>query len=311
MNFGRDEAGKRRNAVDEQLFELLQADGRASYQDLAMEIGVSRAAVTKRLHALLEQGILRVIAAANPEFLGIKSIAHLSLKTTGSPDEAIATLIDWVEVVLVSVTSGGHDLVLEVRVSDQQTLYETITRIRSLPGILEVSPLLYVDVLRGSFIPREPLDPSVRVDGDDLALIRLLQVDGRLSYHDLAESVGLSPSAVRNRVNALLDTNVIRIAASVDRRRGGHNVAAGFGLNVKDDGSSVFEALKTVRGVEFLARTIGRFDLVATVAAESTAGLRAVTVLLSSLPNVARVESWVHLETLKEQYDWPVDYDRR
>lgn len=296
--------------MDEQLFELLQADGRMSYQDLAHEIGVSRAAVTKRLNALLEQGIIRVIAAANPEFLGIKSIAHLSVKTTGSPEGAIATLIDMMQVVLVSITSGAHDLVLEVRVPDQPALYDTITRIRSLPGILEVNTLLYVDVLLGSFIPRKSLDPSVRVDDEDLTLIRLLQDDGRRSFHDLAEEVGLSPSAVRNRVNSLLAGNVIRIAASVDRRRGRSNVAAGFGLNVKDDGTSVVEALRSVRGVEFLARTIGRFDLVATVAAESTVGLRAVAERLRSVEHVARVESWVHLETLKERYDWPLDYRR-
>jgi DNA-binding Lrp family transcriptional regulator len=293
--------------VDEQLLDILQTDGRTSYLDLAERIGVSRAAVTSRLNTLLQQGALRVIAAVHPEVLGIKAIAHISVKTSGPTTEIVDALVGWVEVVLVSVVSGAYDLVIEVRVRDQQALYETVSRLRALSGVVEVNSLLYADVLLGSFMPRAPLDPNVQVDEDDLKLIRLLQEDGRLSYRSLAATIGLSASTVRNRVNALLASNVIRIGASVDRRRGKNSVAAGFGLNVTDDGSAVLDTLRSIRGVEFLARTIGRFDLVATVAAESTAGLRSVVELLRVTDTVMRVESWVHLETVKERYDWPLD----
>lgn len=293
--------------MDEQLLDILQTDGRTSYLDLAERIGVSRAAVTSRLNTLLQQGALRVIAAVHPEVLGIKAIAHISVKTSGPTTEIVDALVGWVEVVLVSVVSGAYDLVIEVRVRDQQALYETVSRLRALSGVVEVNSLLYADVLLGSFMPRAPLDPNVQVDEDDLKLIRLLQEDGRLSYRSLAATIGLSASTVRNRVNALLASNVIRIGASVDRRRGKNSVAAGFGLNVTDDGSAVLDTLRSIRGVEFLARTIGRFDLVATVAAESTAGLRSVVELLRVTDTVMRVESWVHLETVKERYDWPLD----
>lgn len=294
--------------MDEELFELLQRDGRASYQELSEQIGVSRAAVTSRLNSLFDQGVLRVVAAVHPEYLGLKAIAHISIQTSGSAADAIRIMAERIEVVLVSITSGSHDIVLEVRSPDQQALYATIAHIRSLPSVLTVNTLIYVDVLLGSFMPRAPFDWSVKVDDDDVKIIRLLQEDGRRSFRSLAETINLSPSAIRNRVNALLAGNVIRIGASVDRRIGRSHVAAGFGLNVKDDGSAVVGALRTIRGVEFLARTVGRFDLVATVAAESTTGLRAVAERLRSMDLVVRVESWVHLETVKERYDWPLPH---
>ena len=47
-----------------------------------------------------------------------------------------------------------------------------------------------------------PLDPI------DRQLIEALQRDGRASYADLAELVGLSPAATRLRVQRLLDAGV-------------------------------------------------------------------------------------------------------
>ncbi|MDO8943901.1 MAG: Lrp/AsnC family transcriptional regulator [Burkholderiaceae bacterium] len=59
----------------------------------------------------------------------------------------------------------------------------------------------------------------------DLVILRSLQVDGRATYDQLAESVSLSPSAVLRRVKRLEEEGVIdRYVALVNP------AAAGFGL---------------------------------------------------------------------------------
>jgi Lrp/AsnC family transcriptional regulator, leucine-responsive regulatory protein len=56
-----------------------------------------------------------------------------------------------------------------------------------------------------------------RVEDIDRAIVAALTVDGRLSYTDLAEKVGLSVSAVHQRVRRLEQRGVIRgYAAQVD-----------------------------------------------------------------------------------------------
>ena len=54
--------------------------------------------------------------------------------------------------------------------------------------------------------------------------------------------------------------------------------------------------------VIFVARTLGRFDLLVTVRAFSAAQLVEILDSVRALPGVSGVESWVHLEVIKENY---------
>ncbi|MDG1989312.1 MAG: AsnC family transcriptional regulator, partial [Acidimicrobiales bacterium] len=49
------------------------------------------------------------------------------------------------------------------------------------------------------------------LDDKDRAIITELQVDGRMSYADLAPRVGLSQAAVRQRVNRLIGRGVMQV----------------------------------------------------------------------------------------------------
>jgi DNA-binding Lrp family transcriptional regulator len=292
--------------IDEQIFSLLQDDGRASYSAMAQRIGVSRTAITARVDALMADGSLRVVSATHPDFLGLHSISHVSIQTDGPSDPVVEALSSWPAVVLVLGVGGIHNLVVEIRLPNQVDLYATIGRIRSLPGVLTVNTLVYVDVVKGIFMPRHALPENVKVDDVDLQLMRRLEQDGRMSYRDLAPLLGLSPSAVRNRVNYLLENHVIRIGAAHNRRGRTRNVATGLGVNLRGDGASVLDVMATLPGIEFLARTIGRFDLVATLAADSAATLRNLIDRLRQVDDVVKIESWMHLEVFKEKYEWPV-----
>lgn len=292
--------------LDERLLELLQQNGRASYSELAEQSGASRAVVAARLNALIGTGAARVVAAVHPEFLGLQAYAHVSIHTAGAASDTIPALVALPAAVFVSSVSGEHDLVVELRLPDQRELYATVAVIRGLPGVVSVNTLLYVDVVTGVFMPAKALPEDLRLDRTDLGLMTALQDDGRLSYRELADRVGLSPSATRSRVTALIDHQVVRIGPVLNRRLRSAKAAAGVGINVDGDGLRAIAGLRELRGVEFIARTIGRFDLVATISADSALGLHDVIDALKSLDDVVRLESWVHLEVVKERYEWPL-----
>ncbi|MCG2624219.1 Lrp/AsnC family transcriptional regulator [Arthrobacter sp. I2-34] len=292
--------------IDDRIYSLLQEDGRLSYSELAQCAGASRAAVTARLDGLLASGDLRVVAAAHPQFLGLHAFAHLSIQTAGPAEPVIGQLCRMQGIVFVSATSGAHDIVVEARLPNQAELYAVVAKVRDLPDVLTVNTLSYVDVVRGIFMPRQALPEGLRIDQSDLKLMRLLQEDGRMSYRELAGRVGLSPSAARTRVNALVAQSVIRIGAARRRQGGDGAVAAGVGINVAGEGTEVIGRFGQLAGIEFLARTIGRFDFVATVAADSGAGLRRAIEHIKGSADVRKVESWVHLEVFREHYEWPM-----
>ena len=106
------------------------------------------------------------------------------------------------------------------------------------------------------------------LDETDRRLLRLLLEDGRASYADLADAVGLSPPAVSDRIDRLRELGVIeRFTVDIDRStlRGGSRVAVTLDLTPGET-AAVRRALEGVEGIEHLFATAdSRLFVVATV----------------------------------------------
>lgn len=285
---------------DAELIRELQVNGRASIQDLANGIGQSRAAVSARLHAMLADGTVRVIAAVDPVFLGQLVLAHVSIRTVGASERVAQELRGLSETVLVSAVGGSHDLVTEVRLGSMPALHDLLAHIRALAGVTEINTLIYTDVVKGFFVSEYHGD--ITIDAIDTNLIEQLQRDGRASFRALGDAVRLSPSAVTTRVQRLIDAGVIKISAVEARGLAHRQLSMGVGLNLTGADDAVIDALRTWRGVDFAARTLGRFDVVTTLVEPSAGALYSSLERIRSLPGVARTESWFHLAVLKEDY---------
>lgn len=284
---------------DADLIRALQEDGRASIRSLAERLSLSRAAVAARLRALLEDRTVRVVAAVDPVFLGQHVLAHVSIRTDGACAVVAEPLRDMSETVFVSAVGGGHDLVTEVRLGSMAELHELVARIRGLDGVVDTSTIIYSNVVKGFFV--SDYHGDIALDTIDESLIEQLQLDGRKSFRALGEAVRLSPSAVATRVQRLIDGGVIKISAVEARGLAHRQLSMGIGVNLDDD-SAIIHALQTGRGVDFAARTLGRFDVVATLVEPSAHALYASLERLHALPGVTRIEAWLHLAVLKEDY---------
>lgn len=283
-----------------ELIRELQVDGRASIHSLAVRLGQSRAAVSTRLHAMLADGTVRVVAAVDPVFLGQHVLAHVSIRTRGAVEPVAQHLRGLAETVLVSAIGGTYDLVAEVRVGSMPALHELLAQLRALPLVADISTLVYTDVVKGFFVSE--YRGGITIDAIDTALIEQLQRDGRTSYRALGEMVRLSPSAVTTRVQRLIDVGVIKISAVEARGLAHRQISMGVGLSLTGDDEGVVEALRTWRGVDFAARTLGRFDAVTTLVEPSAGALYASLERIRALSGVARTEAWFHLAVLKEDY---------
>ncbi|WP_136052254.1 Lrp/AsnC family transcriptional regulator [Microbacterium sp. K36] len=285
---------------DAELIRALQEDGRASILSLAERVGQSRAVVAARLRTLLSDRTVRVVAAVDPVFLGQHVLAHVSIRTDGAVEVVAEHLRDMSETVLVSAVGGAHDIVTEVRVGSMSELHDLLARIRGSAGVLDINTIIYSTVIKGFFVSE--YHGGVTLDGIDEALIEHLQSDGRMSFRALGEQVRLSPSAVATRVQRLIDAGVIKISAVEARGLAHRQLSMGVGMTLGDDDEAVIEELRRGRGVDFAARTLGRFDAVATLVEPSAGALYASLERLRALPGVTRIEAWLHLAVLKEDY---------
>jgi len=76
----------------------------------------------------------------------------------------------------------------------------------------------------------------------------------------------------------------------------------GLGLRLAGDHRDVVDQIAAMPAVIFVARTLGRFDVLGTVRAFSAAQLVEMLDNVRSLPGVNLVESWAHLQVVKESY---------
>ena len=146
---------------------------------------------------------------------------------------------------------------------------------------------------------------DVRLDDVSKAIIEQLQEDGRQSYATIANRVGLSEAAVRQRVQRLLDQEVMQIVAVTDPLQVGFRRQAMIGIRVDGDLTTVADKLTGMPEVSYVVTTAGSFDVLAEVVCEDdTQLLELLTRQIRTLPGVQSTETFVYLKLNKQHYNW-------
>ncbi|GLB67879.1 AsnC family transcriptional regulator [Arthrobacter mangrovi] len=295
------------NDFEERLVRHLQQDGRAPYSELAKGLNTSRATVAAHVNALLESGQLRIVAAVHPRILGLNCLAHVAVELAGDPTPVLAAMESMESPVFISQTTGRYHLAAELRMPTMASMYEQTELIRALPQVASVNVTMYERVIRSFFLGTEPSLPGLEFDDADLRLMKLLQRDGRASFAEMATEVGLSVSACRTRVLRLIDANVMQIGAIRRRAETSQAMAFGFGISTSGNVDQAVDYLQQVAGTEFIAKCLGRYNLIATVGVASVGEYNRVTSGLRQLDSVNTVDTWLHAEIVRERYEKSLD----
>ena len=141
------------------------------------------------------------------------------------------------------------------------------------------------------------------LDEHDIAIIAQLRNDGRMAYRAIAEIVGLSEAAVRQRVNRLVNNDICQITAVMDPKALGLNAVASVGMKVNGDLDKIADKISTIKQVEYIILTAGMFDLMAELVCKDYEELLSVLRELRSLPEIQTTELNLILETRKLVYN--------
>jgi Lrp/AsnC family transcriptional regulator for asnA, asnC and gidA len=146
---------------------------------------------------------------------------------------------------------------------------------------------------------------AIGLDEIDKAIIRELQVDGRMPYAKLGPAVGLSQAAVRQRVQRLIENGVMQVVAVTDPLMVGFSLQAMIGLRAEGDLRAIAEELSEVPEVAYVVITSGGFDLLAEVVCEGTEELLALlNDVIRALPGVSAADAFTYLHLQKQTYSW-------
>lgn len=144
-------------------------------------------------------------------------------------------------------------------------------------------------------------------DAQDKAIIAELQRDGRAPYASIAETVGLSETAVRKRVKRLTDAGVMQIVAVTDPMQLGFARQAMIGIRVSGELEPVAEAVSALAEVDYVVITAGSYDVLAEVVCESDAHLlELVSQRIRSIDGVRETDTLMYLKLQQQSYAWGV-----
>jgi Lrp/AsnC family transcriptional regulator, regulator for asnA, asnC and gidA len=147
--------------------------------------------------------------------------------------------------------------------------------------------------------------PAGQPDEVSRAIIEQLQEDGRRPYASIGKAVGLSEAAVRQRVQKLLDSDVMQIVAVTDPMQIGLARQAMVAISATGDLDAVAAELAAIDEVDYIVVTAGSFDLFVEIVVEDDAHLlRLVNGRIRAITGVTRTETFLYLKLVKQTYNW-------
>lgn len=145
--------GKMTDELDLELIRQLQKDGRARHVDLAKKLNVVEGTVRKRIRDLLENNIIKTIAAPNISKLGYNFIGFMALQVQVAKLRRIADLLGKKpNVCYLAFVTGRYDMIAIVITRSPEEFAHLIEKeISAIPGIVRLESFVNLETLKGGW----------------------------------------------------------------------------------------------------------------------------------------------------------------
>lgn len=149
---------------------------------------------------------------------------------------------------------------------------------------------------------------NYKMDENDLKIIRLLKKNGRMRNTEIAKKVNLSEATVRNRLKRLFEEEFIQVVAILNHAKMGYGISGNIRFKVDlKKADQVIEELKNIDCLEYIARTVGAWDIEADYFVKNTYDLnRLISNQLSKIDGITSMESAVIIQYVRDNYNWGV-----
>lgn len=150
------------------------------------------------------------------------------------------------------------------------------------------------------------------LDELDCKIVRLMQLDGRMTYKAMAKELSVSEFTARKRLKRLIDTKVIEIVAVSAPSKIGYDI---FGnLKIKIDlkkKNHVLEKLLEIEAFVWVGLYTGSMDIDADFVVRSMAELdELITEKVSEIDGIISTETSLMVKLVKDKHVWGTAWDK-
>ena len=126
------------DSTDRRIVDLLCANGRLSYAELARQVGLSGPAVHERVGKLESAGIIRAYRAdVDPDAVGLGVTAFIGIVQAAESevDDIVAAMSELPDIESCYFLAGTESFLLRVRVGTIAELEQLIVRLNRIAGV--------------------------------------------------------------------------------------------------------------------------------------------------------------------------------
>lgn len=135
--------------LDRKILNIVMRNARIASKDVALECGVSRAAIHQRIQRLIEMKVITGSGyTVDPKILGYNTCTYVGVKLEkGSMyRDVVAELENIKEVVECHFTTGPYSMLIKVYAKDNLDLMKLLNdRIQHIPGVTETETLISLE----------------------------------------------------------------------------------------------------------------------------------------------------------------------
>ncbi len=135
------------DAIDKQLLRELQRDGRATYAEMGVVVGLTAPAVRSRIQKMRDNGVVQIVAVTDPIALGYAEAAIVGIRVDGDARVVADEIGKILNVVYMVMTVGGYDIMCEIVCADRDEFASVLHhQIRGIPGVRSADAFPYTDI---------------------------------------------------------------------------------------------------------------------------------------------------------------------
>ena len=137
--------------MDMRLIADLQNNGYRAHVELARALGTSKSTVTRRVHRLTANGVVRIVAAVDADMIGLSTSALIGVNVDPKQiDPVLEELAAKPQVHMLASVAGRYDIVAIVAVGSSKELGDFVkNEIAPLEGIRSSETLLALEMRKG------------------------------------------------------------------------------------------------------------------------------------------------------------------
>jgi Lrp/AsnC family transcriptional regulator for asnA, asnC and gidA len=147
-----------------------------------------------------------------------------------------------------------------------------------------------------------------KIDKLDLAILSILEKDGRRRFTEMAKELDVTEGTIRNRVARLVENQVVQIVGLVNPHGMGYDAPAIIGISIRPP--RLEEAaieISSFREVAYVVMVSGEFDLIAEIYCKDRQDLASfIKDKLLQVPGVQATKTFFILHTYKMAQGTPV-----